>query len=151
MKLTIDKNEFRIQSAVQLRATLEANDRKFLEISLNVDPEDPSDRAGWPTICALINEQHAWLMFLPEEGAAGFSTRNPSHAANADASEEGDDEELLGMFEDDDEETIEYLLSNGQVDEYPAAWDVGKVEALKALEYFFANQGMAPWLVWNED
>jgi len=71
--------------------------------------------ADWPAVCALINGEAAWLMYMRYEGDAGFSTRNPQYTGPHKA-------------------MIEYYLSNGQCDEYPAAWNITTAEALRALE-----------------
>src|SRR5437660_12538176 len=34
---------------------------------------------GWPTICALLNGEAAWLMYMRYKGDAGFSARNPKY------------------------------------------------------------------------
>jgi hypothetical protein len=52
------------------------------------------------------------------KGDAGFSTRNPLYAGTEKA-------------------VMEYHLSNGERDEYPASWNVTTGEAFYALEYFF--------------
>jgi len=87
---------------------------------------------GWPTICALLNGEAAWLMYMRYKGDAGFSTRNPKYTGPHKA-------------------MIEYHLSNGQCDEYPAAWNITTAEALRALEYFFEEKAMAPWLTWQDE
>jgi len=46
-------------------------------------------------MCALINGKQGWLMYLREGGDAGFSSRNPKYAGEAEA-------------------RIEYLLDNRQ-------------------------------------
>jgi len=66
--------------------------------------------ADWPAVCALINGEAAWLMYMRYEGDAGFSTRNPQYTGPHKA-------------------MIEYYLSNGQCDEYPAAWNITTAEA----------------------
>jgi hypothetical protein len=71
------------------------------------------------------------MRFLCWEGDAGFSTRNPKYAGPPKA--------------------VEYYLSNGQRDEYPASWNITTTEALRALEYFLAEENMAPWLHWHKN
>ena len=66
------------------------------------------------------------------KGDAGFSTRNPLYAGTEKA-------------------VMEYHLSNGERDEYPASWNVTTGEAFCALEYFFEEAAMAPWLHWYDD
>jgi len=88
--------------------------------------------AGWPASAALINGEAAWLMYVRHEGDAGFSTRNPLYTGPKKA-------------------VIEYYLSNGQRDEYPASWNITTAEAIRGLEFFFEEEGMAPWLHWYDD
>ena len=46
---------------------------------------------------------------------------------------------------------MSYRLSNGQTDEYPAAWCVPVEDCYKTLAYFFVNRGLRPeWLAWEE-
>ncbi len=52
-------------------------------------------------ICALINGNFGWLMYLNHGNEVGFSSRNP---------------------ETDFEETILFQLHNGQIDRYPENW-----------------------------
>ncbi len=51
-------------------------------------------------MCALINGSLGWLMYLRENGDAGFSSRIPKYTGSSDAK-------------------LEYFLSNDQRDEYP--------------------------------
>jgi hypothetical protein len=79
-------------------------------------------------LCMLRNADMAWLMYLWHEGDSGCtSIGNP---------------QLQG--------TVQYQLSNGQVDEYPAAWCLQVEDCYKALAYFFANEGLRPdWIEWQ--
>jgi hypothetical protein len=52
---------------------------------------------------ALINGKFGWLMYIRENADPGFSSRNPNYDGPDDAE-------------------IEYVVSNGQRDRYPAAW-----------------------------
>jgi len=83
-------------------------------------------------MCALINGDQGWLMYLREPGDSGFSSRNPDYAGPADA-------------------TIDYLLSNGQRDEYPASWALPLEVVERALEHFVATGEQAPFVKWHED
>ena len=79
-------------------------------------------------MCMLRNGANAWLMYLRHNGDSGFATL-------------GDMDRL---------ETVSYQLSNGQTDEYPAAWCVPIEDCYKALTYFFVNHGLRPeWLTWQ--
>ena len=87
---------------------------------------------GCQSLCALISGEVGWLMYLRQEGDAGFSTRNPSFTGLSDA-------------------VIEYRLDNGQVDSYPASWALPLPEIQAAIEHFIRKSEPPPWLVWNND
>ncbi|MCE9545256.1 MAG: hypothetical protein K8T25_07035 [Planctomycetia bacterium] len=84
------------------------------------------------SLCALINGDRGWLMFLREEGDSGFSSRNPDYDGPPDAE-------------------ITYVLSNGQHDLYPASWALPVNEVKKALDYFKREHKQPPFVVWHED
>ena len=82
-----------------------------------------------PSLCVLRNGVHAFLMYLRSPEDSGFVSSGKT-AANG---------------------TVEYLLSNGQLDEYPASWCIPVEQCYKALAYFFVNEGQRPeWLAWHE-
>jgi hypothetical protein len=85
-------------------------------------------------LAALLNRDIGWLMYLRhDEGDAGFSSRNPA-------------------FGGSDSAMIEYQLSNGQHDEYPASWALPAKEIMRALEHFIEHQGdRAPFVCWHAD
>jgi hypothetical protein len=83
-------------------------------------------------LCALINGDRGWLMYLREEGDSGFSSRNPDYDGPPDAQ-------------------IEYRLNNGQHDLYPASWALPIAEVRRALEYFEREHRRPPFVVWHED
>lgn len=82
-----------------------------------------------PALCMLRNGEHAWLMYLRENGDHGFrSSGDPDRAGHAD-----------------------YRLSNGQVDEYPLSYCIDVEDCYKAVGYFHVNDGArAPWIRWVE-
>ena len=92
----------------------------FCEIWLNIE--------NGPAICCLKNGEDAFLMYLREVGDSGFYV----------LSERADDVKL------------EFELSNGQVDSYPADMTVSFNLAKKALKYFYVCQGMLPEIQWVE-
>ena len=127
MELKINNTHYEVTELNELQVQLiRVRRQQFAEIWL----QDTADNA--PSICALINGDAAWLMFQRYEGDAGFSTRDPNYAGPPKAK-------------------IEYHLSNGQRDEYPASWNITTSEAMRALEYFFLKEEMAPWLTWHEE
>jgi hypothetical protein len=81
---------------------------------------------------ALINGDRGWLMYLRENGDSGFSSRNPNYGGPANAE-------------------IEYRLSNGQHDLYPASWALPVAEVRRALEYFESHCQRPPFITWHED
>jgi hypothetical protein len=83
-------------------------------------------------LCALINGDRGWLMYLREEGDSGFSSSNPDYDGPADAQ-------------------LEYELSNGQHDLYPASWALPITEVRRAIEYFEREHKRPPFVVWHED
>lgn len=83
-------------------------------------------------MCALINGDRGWLMYLREEGDGGFSSRNPAYIGPPDAE-------------------IEYALNNGQHDFYPAAWALPVAEVHRALDYFSRENRPPPFVTWHND
>jgi hypothetical protein len=101
---------------------LEVN-RRFQEIWVEVDGA---------SICALINGDLGWLMFLPASGEPGFSSRNPAYDGPGDS-------------------TIEYRLENGQLDVYPSSWAYPIDEVRRALDYFRDEKKRPPFIDWHAD
>lgn len=85
---------------------------------------------GGQSICALINGDIGWLMYLRWSGDAGFSTRNPDELSNDD---------------------IEYVLSNGQIDYYPRKWAYSISRLKQALFSFIENGELPSQLNWHDD
>jgi hypothetical protein len=83
-------------------------------------------------ICALICGDLGWLVYLRHPEDAGFSSRNPSYNGPGDAE-------------------IEYVLSNGQVERYPASWALPIEMIQSALEYFKEHQRPPPFVSWHND
>jgi len=126
MELIINKVQYAVTDLNELRARLaQVRLTQFSEVWIN-------HTDGWPAICALVNGEAAWLMYLRHKGDAGFSTRNPLYAGPEKA-------------------VIEYYLSNGEQDKHPAAWNITTAEAIRGLEFFFEKAAMAPWLHWYDD
>jgi hypothetical protein len=70
-------------------------------------------------------------MYLRYDGDAGFSSRNAGYSGP--------------------EEAVDYFLSNGQRDEYPASWAYPTHEAFAALEWFAKNKVSPPTITWFND
>lgn len=84
------------------------------------------------SLCALINGDRGWLMYLRCSGDSGFSSRNPEYDGPPSAQ-------------------IEYKLSNGQHDLYPASWALPITVVRRALEYFEREHVRPPFVEWYED
>jgi hypothetical protein len=84
------------------------------------------------SLCALINGDVGVLMYLREDGDAGFSSRNPDYAGAAD-------------------EMVRYKLSNGQVDECPRAWAYPVDVVERALEHFRQTGAPPTFVEWHND
>ncbi len=91
-----------------------------------------AQRPEGSALCALVNGQLGWLMFLREPGDAGFSSRNPSYTGPADA-------------------TVEYQLENGQEDLYPASWAVELGDLVNALRSFLQTGVRPSGITWHDD
>ena len=83
-------------------------------------------------LCALINGESGWLMYLRECGDPGFSSRNPDYDGPPDAEQD-------------------YYLNNGQRDSYPLAWALPIGEVQRALDYFEREQEPPSFITWHND
>ncbi len=82
-----------------------------------------------PSLCMLRHGEHAWLMYLRQEGDSGFTSLGEAERPSTQA----------------------YILSNGQKDEYPLAWCIPLEQCYRAIAYFHANGGeQPPWIRWLE-
>lgn len=96
----------------------------FKEISIELADEQ--------SLYVLINGDMGWLMYLKYEGDAGFSSRNP-------------------RFEGNEDDEMEFLLSNGQMDHYPSSWVLPIDVVNKAIAYFEEKAEKPPFITWYED
>lgn len=97
---------------------------QFAEIWISTNKEDS------PSICTLINNERASLMYLRFIGDAGYSARDQIQNDNV---------------------MIEFYLNNGQLDKYNITQTIPISDALNALEYFYTNQDMDPRIIWQDD
>jgi hypothetical protein len=100
------------------------NNERYKEIWVDTD--------SGQSMCALINGNYGWLMYLPDDEGNSFSSRNPD-------------------YKGDKNMTMEFYLNNGQRDEYPLSWvlPIGYVE--QALEYFEKEKKLPPFINWHND
>lgn len=92
-----------------------------------VDTEDDEQ-----SMTALINGSYGFLMYLPDDESAGFTSRNPEYSGS-------------------DDETMEFYLSNGQRDEYPLSWVLPIEQVEKAIDYFDKYHKIPPFITWHDD
>lgn len=111
-----------IHTRAELDDALRPARPQFLELRV----ETPDGAA----LYALLNGDSGWLMYLRENGDAGFSSRNPAYAGPSDS-------------------VIQYRLDNGQLDEYPASWALPVEEVKNAIRHFLRTGEPAPWIVWH--
>ena len=83
---------------------------------------------------APLDKREPWLadVSFPENGDAGFSSRNPNYTGPSDAK-------------------LEYFLNNGQGDEYPMAWALPIEEIHRALEFFEREKKPPHFITWHND
>src|SRR5579871_905681 len=82
------------------------------------------DYGNYPALYCLLNGQRGWLMYLRHDGDGGFSSRNTTYSGS-------------------EKDTLEYYLSNGQRDVYPASWALPRPQVFAAIEWFAAH-GRSP-------
>ena len=83
-------------------------------------------------MCALINGEVGWLMYMRKDGDAGFSSLNPRFS--------GADSKL------------EFQLENGQRDFYPSSWTLPISTTVRAALEHFRSTGRPPQFVsWHND
>jgi Immunity protein Imm1 len=113
-----------IRTVAELDAALPLPSSSSLE--LWVELEDGQ------AMSALTNGSVGWLMYLRFKGDSGLSSRNPSYSGDSAA-------------------VINYRLTNGQVDSYPASWAYS-IEKVKLALRAFLETGQPPgWIQWHED
>ncbi len=83
------------------------------------------------SIAALINGDIGWLMYLRDADDIGFSTRNPEFS--------------------DAEGMMEFVLENGQGDEYPTFYTYGVSDIRKALHEFVDKRRLPAHVMWHDD
>ena len=124
-QLSINSRQTEVSTSAELHEAWKlTSNEQFREVWLYAN-------AG-PALCALCNGEIGWLMYLREDGDAGFSSRNPRYEGDPDAKHD-------------------YRLDNGQVDSYAAAWALPESELLEALDYFLKCGDRSPSVCWHDD
>jgi len=119
MQLSINDQAFTVNAAEEVRDTLASVGwQPFREIWINAD--------GGRALCALLNGERGFLMYLRMEDDAGFTSRNPAFTGH--------------------DTPIEYRLRNGQEDKFPTSWALREDVIVAALEYFVVHEDKAPFV-----
>ena len=81
------------------------------------------------SICMLKNGSYMFLMFL----------------------EHIEDEGVVSSGDSNTDDMVEFVLANGQVDQYPKSWCIEAELALKGLAYFYFNNGIkSEYIEWSK-
>jgi hypothetical protein len=112
------------ETVEELKQSFADSKQKYREIWVSYDENQH--------MCALINNNIGWVMYVSDECEAGLCTRNM---------------EYKGNFDDE----IEYVLDNGQEDLYPVRWAIGVTEIYTALATFIETGVLDNSLTWIED
>jgi len=107
-----------------------------LEFSEYLDQIDSTENVeAWimssseSSLCLLKKQDYTFLMYLRFPTDSGFVSDSQSNNSNS----------------------VEFIMANGQVDEYPLSWCIDKEWAYKALAYFYVNSGeQSPHIKWQE-
>ena len=102
---------------------------QYKEIWIHTEETEDGERA----MMALINGNYGWLMYINEEGDSGLSSRNPNYERA-----------------DEDGKTMDFMLSNGQLDKYPLSYVLPVEQVMKALDYFEKYHELPQFIVWHD-
>lgn len=128
MKLIINKQETVIETAEDMERACDAvREQFFSEVWLEVGAKGPS-------LVMLVNGKDALLIYFPGHGKIfGFTSRNPTYTGAPDAE-------------------IEFILANGDMEDYPARWTVPLSEGCAVCRNFVEQQGArSPLITWHDD
>lgn len=85
-----------------------------------------------PSLCLLKSDDRALLTFLSNDEDPGQTSRDGGTSASP-------------------ADLVEFTLSNGQIDQYPASWTVDYAVARRVVEYFWFRREPAPFIAWHHD
>ena len=132
MMLRLNGEELAVQTIADLRARLVArHETPWTEVVLG-EVDDPGESGIFFGLLMLTHDDRAVLLYFRYDGDAGLTSRDPAYAGPSDA-------------------MLDFRLSNGQVDTYPACWTIPLADGVRALEYAFLHRERAPWVTWNDE
>lgn len=125
LRLSLGNEEISVSSASELTAAVSAflSSRQFAEIWLS--------KGHAKQMSMLVNGPRAWLMYLVNIDEQCWHTVDPAFPGPADG-------------------TTEFVLSNGQLDRYPASWTIPTLQAVAELGHFFTARDRSPHLSWEQ-
>jgi hypothetical protein len=124
-KLQIDKDPAAFGTDVELRGRLDAiRQAERADVSLSRYEED--------VLHVLFAGDRAFLMYLPEIGEAGMSSRNPGYQGSP-------------------KDRVVFRAANGEDTALPASFTVSKGEALRAIEEFLRAGRLPKFITWQDD
>ena len=133
MRLSVHGQRSVVTDLQDLHARLAAvRARQWTKLDLGLDEDNPGEGGVFFGLIVLITGDRSFLTFFRYSGDAGFSSRDPAYTGPPTA-------------------TLDFELSNGQVDQHPLAWTVTTEDALRVVEYAFLHRARAPWIAWHED
>lgn len=132
MMLRLNNEEFVIDTIADLRARLATLHQTHLADVDLYEVDDPGEEGTFYCLAMLTHDDRALLIYFRYAGDAGFSSRDPAYGGPIDA-------------------MLDFQLSNGQVDTYPAYWTIPLADAMCAMEFACLHRDRAPWVTWNDD
>jgi len=123
IKLIINDKVFNPSCEDELQHLLDNSvSNNFLEIWI--------EGYGESALCLMTNRTKAFLMYLRYKGDCGYSSRDSSG---------------------DNENTIDFKLSNGQTDSYPENWTVDKKLGIESMIEYFRTGERSKNIDWEYD
>jgi hypothetical protein len=124
MKLQIFDKEFKVNDIEELRKHLKFRYKeKYGTFWLEADNGE--------SLAIFINGMNACMFYIKEIDDSGLSSLNQIRADNF-------------------EETMEFIIDNYQMDEYPLAMVIPITKALEEFEGFFKTGKLPRIITWNE-
>ncbi len=118
--LTINGKEYQARSGDELTPYLQQ--LKFTSYN-----EIWATQSDCSSLCLLTNSSRAFVLYLRYPGDSGLIATTNDQVTNT---------------------MIEFKLSNGQLDEYPARWTVPVHDALKILTSFIQDNNLLSYVNW---
>lgn len=123
LSLTANGKEFSVTTLAELQIVIKQNQEKsFVDYSFSGH--------GETTVLLLRNSTHSFAIYLKYDGDAGFTTHDPKGTST---------------------EMKDFMLTNGQKDEYPTALLVDNKDGLEILKFYLLTGEMYPGVDWREE